>query len=92
MLYKKNGELVEEEVDEFRLLYDSTNGQNLFLNETAGLIWGLLPDQFENILEYKEEFINRFLTETGKETLEKDFDECIDSFIKGGLIYVCDKQ
>lgn len=90
MVYRKNRELVDEEVEDFRLLYDNDKGENHFLNETAGLIWELLPDQFEDLSEFREEFISRFCAEVEREVLENDFDECIDRFVAGGLIYVRD--
>lgn len=88
MVYRKNRELVEEEVEGFKLLYDNDNGENHFLNETAGLIWELLPDQFEDLSEYREGFISRFSAEVERGVLENDFDECMDRFVKGGLVYV----
>lgn len=88
MGYKKNKDLIEEEVDEFRLLYDNLSGKNHFLNETAGVIWQLLPDQFEEFATYRDLFKNEFMNDPRIEalTLEKDFDDCIDNFLREGLI------
>lgn len=86
MEYIKNSELFEENIEEYKLLYNSNSGENHFLNETAGLIWNILPDRFLDVTGYKREFVSKFHEEIDEQVLEKDFDECLDSFLQGGLL------
>lgn len=90
MEYKKNKNLIKEVVDEFILLYDNEKRKNHFLNETAGVIWEKLPDQFEEIDEFRKWFVAKYLNcvEIGADEIENGFDECIGLFIEGGLLYV----
>lgn len=90
MEYRKKVGLIVEEVDDFKLFYDSDDGKNHFLNQTAGVIWQLLPDRFEEFAEYRESFKNIFSNDPDVEAgvLEADFNECVESLINEGLI-VC---
>jgi hypothetical protein len=86
MEYIKNSELFEENIEEYKLLYNGNSGENHFLNETAALIWNILPDRFLDVTEYKREFVSKFQEEIDEQILEKDFDECLNSFLQGGLL------